>query len=242
MMNILSFDSILFSYKRKEGNGFLDNHQDQPENREHENRVLSDVYGYVKTNEILGIVGLNGCGKTTLFKCICGLMYNDKGIVTINHRVIKKRDRWKFIGYLSQESFLPKDLRVRQVAGLFLDSEKSASLLEDWKIQNFADKRTNSLSLGNRRYLEVSILLSLERPFLLLDEPFTHLEGKYVEDISRRILEHRNRAGFIISDHNYRDVRHICTRLILMEHGTVKEVENSEHALSEAGYLPPEKQ
>jgi ABC-type multidrug transport system ATPase subunit len=62
-----------------------------------------------------------------------------------------------------------------------------------------------------------------------------------VEDISRRILEHRNRAGFIISDHNYRDVRRICTRLILMEHGTVKEVENSEHALSKAGYLPPEK-
>jgi ABC-type multidrug transport system ATPase subunit len=103
-------------------------------------------------------------------------------------------------------------------------------------IHDMTNKKIYQLSLGQQRYLQLLLLLNLDHPFLILDEPFSMVEPRFKELIKEKLLEYRENKGFIISDHYYRDVLDICDRVHLLKDGVLIPIANNRE-LVELGYL-----
>ena len=217
-MNVLEIDSVVHSYNRK--------------------KVLTDVFLKCTTGEIIGILGKNGSGKSTLINIIFGFLKADSFSMHINGEYIDDTHRDARIVCLPQESFLPHDITVKRCINLFLNPGQNRDiLLEDERIHLFLDQQTGWLSSGERRYLEVQLILNLQSDFVLLDEPFTELEPIYREKVKASIQIQLKNKCFIITDQNYRNITDISTRLFLLSGGGLEEIADSSELLTR-GYLP----
>ncbi|WP_320053755.1 ATP-binding cassette domain-containing protein [uncultured Acetobacteroides sp.] len=202
--------------------------------------VLSDISLHLKTGEILGIFGRNGCGKSTLLKILFGtLSADDERIWVDNERFSTSRNiELMKISYLPQESFLPSDLRVRDVIPLYYkDGDVQDKLFYDPRIAKIERQQVGTLSLGERRYFEILLISRLPHQFMLLDEPFSMVEPLYQDSIKALLLQLKNEKGILITDHYYRDVLAISDRKMLIADGRAIEVDN-EADLMRNGYLP----
>ncbi|MBN4056409.1 ATP-binding cassette domain-containing protein [Rhodothermus sp. AH-315-K08] len=163
--------------------------------------ILQGAYVKVLAGQICGLIGRNGCGKTTLIKVAAGQLSANSGITIVNgDRMVGKRrgQRFEHIAYLPQDSMLPVDI---QVGGL-LKRCGQAHLTDLDFFRPLLHAEVRELSGGERRYLEVMIVLGLNRPYILLDEPFTGIEPRITEMITGELKEaSRKGAGILLSDH-----------------------------------------
>jgi ABC-type multidrug transport system ATPase subunit len=201
-------------------------------------RVLSDVYLKAEEGDIIGIFGRNGSGKSTLYKCLLGQYRTAIGTLHINGKYINKKDARKHIAYLPQECFLPFDLRLEQSATLILGRRGNWAILEaDSRAKYLIKKKARQLSVGEIRYVECLIALSLNREVYLLDEPFSQIEPIYCQILNKYIRNASIGKVTLVSDHLYINVQSISTRLKVLVGGTLKDVENSHESLKKYGYL-----
>ena len=187
--------------------------------------LLTDVYLRCNTGDIIGLFGRNGEGKTVLLKIIFGTMNADQKFIRLDEtlRLSSPYTHKGTISFLPQDSFLPKDLRVRQVVKLYLPATmESAFLKDDEVVQGAMSMKVKSLSDGIKRYLEIKLLCFNESKFLLLDEPFTYLSPLLKENTKKLIADCSNKKGIIITDHNYEDVWDISTKKVLLKEGVLK--------------------
>jgi lipopolysaccharide export system ATP-binding protein len=202
-------------------------------------RILSGVYLKVDPGEVVGILGRNGAGKSTLYRCLLGLCPASTGTLHVNGAYVGRREALRVMGYLPQESYLPPDLSVERSAGMILGRAGDRSLLRsDERASRLLPRKARELSVGERRYVECLIALSLDRPVCLLDEPFSQVEPLYCE----RLVEHMRIAArdkaVIVTDHLYRTVMKAVDRLRLMRNGVLDDVPNDRRSLAECGYAP----
>jgi len=201
--------------------------------------VLTDVYLKCATGEVVGVLGRNGSGKSTLLKIIFGTLDTyDKSI-----RIDKKTYHTPFknknlIAYLSQDNFLPKNVPLRKLIKLFIsDKESQDRIRNDERVKQHIDKTCHDLSKGEKRFFELLLLVNLPVKFILLDEPFAAIEPIYKEKIKRLINEYKKNKGFIITDHDFRNIIETSDRIILISNGVCKPIEKIEQ-LEEYNYLP----
>jgi len=201
--------------------------------------VLSDIYLQCRTGEVVGLLGRNGTGKSTLLKVLFGTQDTPDQSIRIDgqHRpALSLRGRW--IAYLPQHSFLPENLSIRQMIPLYIqDSQLAREVMTSDRVRPHLRKRITALSGGELRYLEVLLLLHLPAPFVLLDEPFSGIEPLFQERLAQLIEEYRSRKGFIITDHLYRSVVDLSDRLLLLEEGRAIGIRHKEE-LETRGYVP----
>lgn len=199
--------------------------------------ILSDVYLKCETSEVIGILGRNGSGKSTLLKIIFGIEAAPNKCIRIDS-VSKNNENSlsKEISYLSQEQFIPDHLSVKKAITLSIDKQKTAFFYEDEFIQSILSKRINQLSSGELRYLEIKIVLFNQSKFVLLDEPYNGLSPLMVDVVNELIKENSEKKGIVITDHNYKNVIKISTRVILIKEGKTHYIRNNAE-LVEKGYL-----
>lgn len=199
--------------------------------------ILSDVYLKCETSEVIGILGRNGSGKSTLLKIIFGIVAAPNKCIRIDS-VSKNNENSlsKEISYLSQEQFIPNHLSVKKAIALSIDKQKTAFFYEDEFIQSILSKRINQLSSGELRYLEIKIVLFNPSKFVLLDEPYNGLSPLMVDVVNELIKENSEKKGIVITDHNYKNVIKISTRVILIKEGKTHYIRNNAE-LVEKGYL-----
>ena len=199
--------------------------------------ILSDVYLKCETSEVIGILGRNGSGKSTLLKIIFGIVTAPNKCIRIDS-VSKNNENSlsKDISYLSQEQFVPNHLSVKKAITLSIDKQKTAFFYEDEFIQSILSKRINQLSSGELRYLEIKIVLFNPSKFVLLDEPYNGLSPLMVDVVNELIKENSEKKGIVITDHNYKNVIKISTRVILIKEGKTHYIRNNAE-LVERGYL-----
>lgn len=163
--------------------------------------ILQGAYLKVNPGSICGLIGLNGSGKSTLLKVAAGQIEADSGIMIVgNERIasVDRRARFKYVSYLQQESMLPSDLTVERLLG-YCDRN---DLKTHESFERLVKTRIRDLSGGEKRYLELQLILGLDRPFVLLDEPFTGVEPRIIEQISVDIAEAASTGtGFLLTDH-----------------------------------------
>lgn len=194
-------------------------------------QVLNGISFSFKTGEIIGLFGRNGSGKSTLLKAIMGIIRIDAvslaldGVKVKTSEVIPK----KMTGYLPQDSFLPKELKVRDVIPLiFPEGEAQDRIFYSSGVAAFENKKVGKLSAGQLKYLELLLLAHLPHPFLLLDEPFSMVEPQYIEKIKELLLSLKATKGILVTDHYYRDVLEIATRNFILKNGKLHKVEKEE--------------
>lgn len=199
--------------------------------------ILSDVYLKCETGEIIGLLGRNGSGKSTLLKIIFGIEKADFKFVRINYAVKSKTsDLFQEISYLSQENFIPNQFSVCKAISLSINKNEIATFYEDDFIQAIKNKKINHLSGGELRYLEIKLVLCSDSKFVLLDEPYNGLSPIMIEKVNLLILQHANKKGIIITDHNYENVIAIATKLIVLKDQKAHHITNK-NELIEKGYL-----
>ncbi|MEW5676691.1 ATP-binding cassette domain-containing protein [Flavobacterium enshiense] len=199
--------------------------------------VVSDVYLKCETGDIIGLLGRNGSGKSTLLKIIFGIVPADYKFVRVNGKLKRKTSQLlQDISYLPQENFIPKQFSVKKAIQLSIPKESQVVFCDDPMIQSILNKKVSHLSGGELRYLEIKLILFNDSKFVLLDEPYNGLAPVMAEKVNQQIRENAKYKGIVITDHNYRNVIAVSTKLILMEAGKTHSLKNEE-ALIERGYL-----
>ncbi len=199
--------------------------------------VLSDIFVSCDTGEVVGLVGRNGSGKSTLMKIIAGTLNAENSFVGIDGcRLANLREKYRRIKYLPQTAFLPGHLKIRTAVDL-LCGQHGYLVADDPAIKPFLSKRSRELSGGERRFVEVMLLVYSDAEFVLLDEPFNGISPLRISEIRKHILSQAATKGFIITDHNYRSLLETATRTVLLFGGATRMIDGYDD-LRMLGYMP----
>ena len=220
--------------------------------------VLNGIDISVSDQNIVGILGPNGTGKTTAFYIMSGLLKADQGTVVLNgqdisHLALHQRAKIG-IGYLPQESSIFENLSVEDnllIAAeiAFDDKQQQLSRVEEllmtFNIEQIRTRKGIYLSGGERRRCEIARALVAKPHFLLLDEPFAGIDPLALKDIQKVILLLKNMGlGILITDHNVKETLDICDFVYVLKDGKIlkeglpqdiaKDEEVTKHYLGEA--------
>ena len=196
------------------------------------NEVVKEVSFKVNKNEIIGILGPNGCGKTTTIGMILGLLKPSKGKVLINGIEIEK----KRVGILEKLNFispyieLPKKLTVKQnleVYGRLYDvknlKKKIDYLSERLRLNNMINKITGELSSGQKNRVSLAKSIINDPSVILLDEPTASLDpetGDYVRTFLEEYQKEKS-ASILLASHNMAEVERLCSSVLMMKKGSI---------------------
>ena len=184
--------------------------------------------------EILGLLGPNGAGKTTFFYMIAGLISSDSGKILIDGEDITNKsvsDRANMgLAYLPQEPSVFGRLSVEENIMAALEQRKDITkeqrqqelekLVEEFQLNKFLKTKSNKLSGGERRRVEIARSLSSNPKFILLDEPFAGIDPIAVSELKETLKKlKRMKLGILISDHNVRETMQICDNVLIMSEG-----------------------
>ncbi len=216
-MSILHVDSVFKSYK--------------------ENRILTDIFVSCKKGEIIGLVGRNGSGKSTLMQIIFGSLNAENKFIKIDNKKVENLFlSSRKIKYLPQNSFLPNHIKTEKIIDLFCN-KKSADLIKNHKFfRHLLKRKSKELSGGEKRLLEIYLIVYSDAEFVLIDEPFNGIAPIYKDEIKKIIKEQADKKGFIITDHDYYNILDLSSRVILLHDGGTKIVKSS-NDLKKYGYL-----
>jgi ABC-type lipopolysaccharide export system ATPase subunit len=201
-------------------------------------QLLSDIFISCKEGEVIGLLGRNGSGKSSLLKIIFGSMNADNSYVAIDgRRMNNMHDSASLIRYLPQNNFLPSHIYIKDIIFSFCSKSQAHKLFETDFVKPLLKKKSRQLSGGERRVVEVLIMIYSDAKYLLFDEPFNGIAPIYVETIKGLINGNSNGKGYIITDHDYLNILDISTRVVLLHEGGLKRISDSKE-LIRFGYLP----
>ena len=179
----------------------------------------------------IGLIGQNGCGKTTFLHLIMGLFQPEKGRVYLDDRVIKTRDDWrylrKYVGFLFQDAddqlFSPTVIEDVAFGLLNLgDSpqdarKKSEEMLGHLGLSGFEDRLTHNLSGGEKKLVALATILVMKPRFLLLDEPTNNLDA----DTQTRLINIISHLAIpmVIISHDWDFLAQITSHIYRLAHG-----------------------
>ena len=201
----------------------------------------------INENQIIGLLGPNGCGKTTTIGMIFGLLKPTSGEILINGLNIEK-NRIKLlhkINFISPYIELPKKLTVKQNLLVYgkLYSVKNLNykieyLSEKLRLKNFLNRITGELSSGQKNRVSLAKALINDPSVLLLDEPTASLDPETSIFIRNYLLEYqkKNRSSILITSHNLNEVQAMCSNIILLKSGEIVSQGNIKKVLKKYNY------
>ncbi len=197
--------------------------------------VIRDVSMDLGRGEVVALLGPNGCGKTTCFYAIAGLVVPEGGQVTIDGREVTNLPMYRRaklgIGYLPQEASIFRGLSVEDNILSILEitlkdrstrKERLEELLSEFSITHLRRASALSLSGGERRRVEIARCLAADPKYVLLDEPFAGVDPIAVGEIRSLVADLKTRGiGVLITDHNVRETLDIVDRAYILHDGKV---------------------
>jgi len=193
--------------------------------------VLDQVNFCVHPGELVAVLGTSGCGKTTLLRCIAGLVTPNVGTLTINGVVSAQdgrelcRTEQRNIGLVFQEYALFPNLTVRENVSFGVDgAERRArvdALLAQVGVENLADRRPAALSGGQQQRVALARALAPSPSLLLLDEPFANIDAgrrMAIGDSLRRLLRAHQTSALLVT-HDRMEALSLADRVVVLSGG-----------------------
>ncbi len=199
--------------------------------------ILDNLNLKLNSGQILGLLGPNGVGKTTIFNLITGLIPPDFGSIFINSEKVNEYPIYqrtlKFkIGFVPQYGGYFHDLTVYEnlkaiseitISNLNLRDEKINSLISKFELDSIRDIKADFLSGGQKKRLVIAIALISDPKILLLDEPFAALDVMTIKTLQEIIvnLQSGNNISIILCDHQARDLLACVDSAAIISNGKV---------------------
>ena len=202
----------------------------------------------IKKGSIIGLLGPNGCGKTTTLGMILGLIKPTSGTVNINGKNIEdEKYRIKIlekINFISPYIELPKKLTVNEnliVYGKMYSvrnlEKKIITLVNDLNLKNFIDRKTGELSSGQKNRVSLAKSLINDPEILLLDEPTASLDpdtGDYIRGYIQKYAK-LNNTTILLASHNMAEVKRLCSKIMMMKNGEIIDQGSCESLIKKHG-------
>ena len=194
--------------------------------------AVKNINFEIRENEIIGLLGPNGCGKTTTIGMILGLLKPTSGQVLINGFQLEKNriEILQKINFISPYIELPKKLTVKQNLIVYgkLYSVKNLNsridyLVEELRLQNLLDRVTGELSSGQKNRISLAKAIINDPSVLLLDEPTASLDPE-TGDFVRTFLENykkEKKVSILLASHNMDEVTRLCSSIMMMKNGLI---------------------
>ena len=195
--------------------------------------AVNNISFNLEKGKTLGLLGPNGCGKTTSIGMMLGLITPSSGKVLINDQNIDTSNRDDLLGRMNFASpyiELPKKITVKQNLEVYgrLYSVKDLKnrideISNDLNLQNFLNKKTGELSSGQKNRVSLAKSLINKPEVLFLDEPTASLDPD-IGDFVRQYLEiykSKNQVTILLASHNMKEVERLCDSIIMMKEGQI---------------------
>jgi len=191
-----------------------------------EKRVLNGIYLKAETGKVTGVLGSNGCGKSCLLNIAFGNLKPKYKLIRIDKiPILKPLYQTKLVAYLPQYNIIPNTLKIKTALKLFkLTWEDFTTTFESFN--KYKNLKFNKLSGGERRLVEIYIILKSNKEIILLDEPFSHLAPLHIEKIKTLISKEKQHRAIIITDHMYNHIVDVSDEIYLIKGGCTKLIKN----------------
>ena len=195
--------------------------------------AVNNISFKLEKNSTLGLLGPNGCGKTTSIGMMLGLITPTSGKIYINDIILEPKNRIELLtlmNFASPYIELPKKLTVKQnlevyarLYGVKKIYERLSELVEDLNLQKFLNKKTGELSSGQKNRVSLAKSLINKPKLLFLDEPTASLDPD-VGDFVREYIEtykKNNELTILLASHNMKEVERLCNKVVMMKQGEI---------------------
>ena len=204
----------------------------------------------IKPGSIVGLLGPNGCGKTTTIGMILGLIKPTKGKILIKGKNVENEsDRIEIlekVNFISPYVELPKKLTVKEnliIYGKMYEvinlNQKIDTLIKDLNLDEFKNRKTGELSSGQKNRVSLAKSLINSPEILLLDEPTASLDPDtgdyirtYIEDYA-----YKNKTTILLASHNMSEVERLCSEVMMMKSGKIIDKGTCESLISKHGRI-----
>lgn len=197
--------------------------------------VLYGVYVKAETGKITGILGSNGCGKTSLLRIFFGDLACNNKLVRIDKKgTLKNLYRVENVKFLPQSDILPDILLKKLFSFYGISWEEFILKFPSFRI--YKNTRFKALSGGERRLVSIWLTIKSDANLILLDEPFTHLTPVYTAIIKEELITEKENKAILLTDHLYQDIMEIADDLYFIKNGCSQNVRGLKE-LEKLGYI-----
>ena len=195
--------------------------------------AVNNLNFIIEKNKTVGLLGPNGCGKTTTIGMMLGLIKPTMGEVFIDGKDINKIDKYTILGEMNFASpyiELPKKLTVQEnleiyarLYGIKNFKDRILQISKDLGLNLFLNKKTGELSSGQKNRVSLAKSLINKPKLLFLDEPTASLDPD-IGDFVRKYIEHYkadNELTILLASHNMSEVDRLCDSIIMMKEGSI---------------------
>lgn len=205
MDNMVKFSNVYKSYSKKD--------------------VLKDLNLDIPKGKIVGLLGPNGSGKTTVIKLINGLLQPDKGSIEINNMKLSVETK-KIVSYLPEKTYLNDWMKVKDILAFFkdfyedFDMEKADRMLESLKIDK--TEKLKTMSKGTKEKVQLILVMCRKADLYILDEPIGGVDPAARSYILKTILSNYNEnSTLLIATHLISEIENICDDVIFISNGEI---------------------
>ena len=189
----------------------------------------------------IALIGPNGCGKTTLIKCILGLNVIETGDILVGGKSVKEDFRYrKDIGYMPQIGRYPENMTIEQTVNMIRetrnvkDADLDTELLDAFELTKIFGKKMGNLSGGTTQKVSAVLAFMFDPKIIILDEPTAGLDPLASEILKNKIIKERNRGKLIIiTSHLLSELDDIVSDIVFMNEGRVIVQQSVEDLMTE---------
>ena len=208
--------------------------------------AVKDLSFVINKGKIIGLLGPNGCGKTTTIAMILGLVKPTSGEIIIKGKNLEKEriNLLEKMNFISPYVELPKKLTVEEnlkvYAGLYgvkNVNEKISELVNELRLNKFLKKKTGELSSGQKNRISLAKALINDPEILMLDEPTASLDPD-TGDFVRSFIENyssKTNVTILLASHNMNEVERLCDSVMMMKDGIIVDTGKSQELISRHG-------
>ncbi len=190
--------------------------------------ILKEVSMVLPGGECIALIGPNGCGKTTLIKCILGMVLPSKGDILFEGKSIQHQFMYRSkIGYMPQIGRYPDNMTIGQIIAMMKEIRKEEKMLDEdlyiqYGLSKLLHKKMRTLSGGTIQKVSATLAFMFNPSVLILDEPTAGLDPIASEILKEKIIEEKKKGKlFLITSHLLSELDDLVTQLIFMQDGNV---------------------
>jgi ABC-2 type transport system ATP-binding protein len=195
--------------------------------------AVNNISFEIEKNKTLGLLGPNGCGKTTSIGMMLSLIKPTSGKIFIDGIALESKNRINLLSLMNFASpyiELPKKLTVKQnlqiyarLYGVKKISDRISEMVEDLNLKDFLNKKTGELSSGQKNRVSLAKSLINNPSVLLLDEPTASLDpetGNFIRSFLEDYIKQK-KISILLASHNMEEVKRLCTSVMMMKNGKI---------------------